>query len=414
MTFKKTVILEIIKTILIMSEFTQHQKARISMLEELSQALMKKEKVGVLYKKYASQIDKLIPADIIGAVDSLMQQDLDLQELKMAINKLLNLVFKPINDFKPSQPQPKTLLWYLVENNHVAAKLLNDAGVFLKQINKENSDAIAKKLQVAYQDILPFTQVYTIKENILFPALEKHWDDYRCVQLMWAFHDDIRNDLKTIIDLLKSKDRDLMKINRMAGDISFRIMAIKFRDEKILYPQILDTIKESILHKLLEESADLDFPFVKPDKTDFTIPDTQMGQDKVDLGTGSILPEQIKLIFNHLPVDLTYVDEHNKVQYYSTPKHRIFPRTNAVLGRDVHNCHPPDSVHIVEKIVEAFRDGSKDKASFWIHMGPHFVLIQYFAVRTKEGVFKGTLEVSQEIGEIQSLTGDQRLLDWGE
>jgi len=397
-----------------MSEFTQHQKARISMLEVLTQALMKKEKVGILYKKYSDQIDKLIPSDIIGVVDILMKQNLDLDELKTAINKLLNLVFKPLNEFKPSQAKEKTLLWYLVGNNKKAADLLNDAGVYLKQINKGNNHDVAQNLKAAYEDILPFMQVYTIKENILFPALEKYWDDYRCVQLMWAFHDDIRSDLKSIITLLDEEERDLMKINRMAGDISFRIMAIKFRDEKILFPQILDTIKEDILQQLLEESSDLEFPFIKPEKADFKNKEAKMVQELVDLGTGAILPEQIKLIFNHLPVDLTYVDEHNKVQFYSTPKHRIFPRTNAVLGRDVHNCHPPDSVHIVEKIVEAFRDGSKDKASFWIHMGPHFVLIQYFAVRDKDGLFKGTLEVSQEISEIQSLEGDQRLLDWAD
>lgn len=395
-----------------MSEFTQHQKARINMLLELTHALLKKEKVGLLYKQYSDEIDKLIPADIIGAVDELMKQNIDLQELKIAINKLINLVYKPINEFTPSLPKEKTFLWYLTENNSTAAELLVKAGVLLKQINKANEEGVTENLIIAYQNILPFMQVYTIKENILFPAIEKSWGDYRCVQLMWAFHDDIRRDLKAVINLLEKDELDLIKINRLAGDISFRIMAIKFRDEKILFPQILDTIDEKIIDQLLEDSFDLEYPYSKPEKTIVNSQDSEKITQTVNLGTGSILPEQIKLIFNHLPVDLTYVDEHNKVQYYSTPKHRIFPRTNAVLGRDVHNCHPPDSVHIVEKIVEAFREGSKDKASFWIHMGPMFILIQYFAVRDKEGVFRGTLEVSQEISEIQRLEGDMRLLDW--
>lgn len=395
-----------------MSEFTQHHKARLNMLLELTQALLKKEKVGLLYKQYSTEIDKLIPADIIGAVDELMKQNIDLQELKIAINKLLNLVFKPINEFSSSLPKEKTFLWYLVENNSMAADLLIKAGVLLKQINKDFEEGITEKLRKAYQDLLPFMQVYTIKENILFPVIEKYWGDYRCVQLMWAFHDDIRRDLKSIIILLEEKELDLTRINRLAGDISFRIMAIKFRDEKILYPQILDTINEEIIGHLLVDSNDLEYPYSKPEKVKMSSKSSTKNTQTVNLGTGSILPEQIKLIFNHLPVDLTYVDEHNKVQYYSTPKHRIFPRTNAVLGRDVHNCHPPNSVHIVEKIVEAFREGSKDKASFWIHMGPMFILIQYFAVRDAEGVFRGTLEVSQEISEIQSLEGDMRLLDW--
>jgi len=395
-----------------MSKFTQHQEQRILVLIELCQALIAKEKVGVLYKKYSDQIDKLIPSDIIGAVDELMKMGLDLEELKMAINKLLNLVFKPINDFPSSTPKNDTFLWYLAENNAVAAQLLANAGQFLKKLNKEDNPKHAKSLQDAYLELIKFTDLYIIKENILFPILEQQWDNYRCTQLMWAFHDDIRRDIKEIIQQLENSDMDMFRINRLAGDISFRVMAIKFRDEKILFPEILDTVKDSVLEKLLSDSFDLEYPFVKPIKETVETSIKKQNTTTVDLGTGSILPEQISLIFNHLPVDITYVDEHNKVQYYSTPKHRIFPRTNAVLGRDVHNCHPPDSVHIVEQIVEAFRDGSKDKASFWIHMGPQFILIQYFAVRDKDGIFKGTLEVSQEISEIQSLSGDKRLLSW--
>jgi len=123
-------------------------------------------------------------------------------------------------------------------------------------------------------------------------------------------------------------------------------------------------------------------------------------------------PEQIAMVFNHLPVDLTYVDENDKVVFYSTPKHRIFPRTNAVIGRAVSNCHPPESVHIVERIVDAFRSGEREEASFWIQMRNDFVLIKYFAVRDAKGNYRGVLEVSQEVSDIRQLEGEQRLLDW--
>jgi len=111
-------------------------------------------------------------------------------------------------------------------------------------------------------------------------------------------------------------------------------------------------------------------------------------------------------------VDITYVDENDTVRFYSNPPHRIFARTPAIIGRKVQFCHPPESVHVVEQIVNSFRSGEKSVASFWIHMGPKFVLIQYFAVRDAEGNYRGTLEVSQEISEIQKLEGDRRLLDW--
>jgi PAS domain S-box-containing protein len=132
----------------------------------------------------------------------------------------------------------------------------------------------------------------------------------------------------------------------------------------------------------------------------------------LDLGTGALEPEQIKLIFNHLPVDITYVDEHDKVQYFSEPKERIFPRTKAIVGRDVHNCHPPESIHVVEKIIQSFRKGEKDNASFWINIKGKYILIQYFAVRNETNAYKGVIEVSQEISEIKMIEGEKRLLDW--
>lgn len=130
------------------------------------------------------------------------------------------------------------------------------------------------------------------------------------------------------------------------------------------------------------------------------------------LATGELTLEQIDLVFSHLPVDITFVDENNRVKYFSLPKHRIFPRTTGIINRRVQDCHPHESVEIVNKIVDSFRSGEKDEASFWIRMGEKFVLIRYFAVRDKEGNYRGVLEVSQEISGIQGITGERRLLDW--
>lgn len=398
-----------------MLEFTHHKQNRVKMLVQLTKAILEKKKVGELYKQYLEEIQKLMPSDVIAAVDVLMQEEIELEALKTAINKLLNLVYQPINDFPSSQAKEGDIFWYLQQNNDKAMSLLEETSQPIKKLNKENPEDSIPKLLAIYRELLNFTKIYTIKENVVFPVIEKEWPDFRCSQMMWAFHDDIKRDIKEVISILESKEMDdLSKFNRLVGDISFRITAIKFRDEKILFPHILDTISSEKIDKLLGQSKDLEYPFVKPEFEDgIKKPEeSEVINGLVQLGSGAMRPDQIKMVFNHLPVDITYVDEHNKVQYYSTPKHRIFPRTNAILGRDVSNCHPPDSVHVVEKIVEAFKKGEKDQASFWIHMGPHFVLIQYFAVRDELGVFRGVVEVSQEISEIVKLEGDKRLLDW--
>ncbi len=154
------------------------------------------------------------------------------------------------------------------------------------------------------------------------------------------------------------------------------------------------------------------YPYFQPRIPDPGMNDIEMQDGIANLGTGVLSVEQIKLIFNHLPVDITYVDEQNRVRYFSTPKKRIFPRTNAIIGREMKNCHPPESVHVVERIVDSFKSGEKSHADFWIKVKGEFVLIQYFAIRDDHGIYKGVIEVSQEISDIRALEDEKRLLDW--
>ncbi|MCW3789495.1 PAS domain-containing protein, partial [Plebeiibacterium sediminum] len=160
------------------------------------------------------------------------------------------------------------------------------------------------------------------------------------------------------------------------------------------------------------EGFELGFPYIQPKRIKKDEMETAFDDGVINLGTGKVNVEQIKLIFNHLPVDITFVDENNKVCYFSTPPKRIFPRTTAIIGREVSNCHPPESVHVVEQIVESFRSGEKDQVDFWIKMRGEYILIQYFAVHDEKGNYKGVIEVSQEISGIKALEGEKRLLDW--
>ncbi|MBC7363954.1 MAG: DUF438 domain-containing protein, partial [Candidatus Aminicenantes bacterium] len=132
----------------------------------------------------------------------------------------------------------------------------------------------------------------------------------------------------------------------------------------------------------------------------------------LNLRTGQLSPEQVDLMLRHLPVDISFVDENDTVIYYSNTPDRIFPRSPGVIGRKVQNCHPPKSVHIVNRILEAFKKGEKDVAEFWIEFQGRFIHIRYFAVRDERGRYRGCLEVSQDVTAIRTLQGQKRLLDW--
>jgi len=397
-----------------MSEITQNTKQRVGQLLKLFKGIIGGDKPLELVQKNQKLIGSVAPSDVIDVIDHLVSLKIPMDELKMGINKTLNLLYKSIQEFPYNPPQKDSYLGVLIQNNEVMDRNLKAIRPLIKEVNKDPQNiALHKELKAKFVEVGKFNNHYVIKENVLFPLLEQKWGNFRCLNVMWSFHDDIRKNLKAIIQQLSDDDFDLKKFNRLSGDIFFNMLAIKFREERILFPMIIDTVAEEDLNTMLVESAEIGFPYV-----DATIvkgkenTKTPIKDDAIDLHTGVLSAEQIRLMFNHLPVDITYVDENNKVKYFSTPHKRIFTRTKAIIGRDVKNCHPPESVHVVEQIIDTFRKGEKSEASFWIKAKADYILIQYFAVRDEQGSYKGVIEVSQEISGLQNIKGEKRLLDW--
>ena len=137
-----------------------------------------------------------------------------------------------------------------------------------------------------------------------------------------------------------------------------------------------------------------------------------MSEELLRFETGTFSKDEIEATLNTLPVDITFVDKEDTVRYFSKSEKRIFVRTKAVIGRKVQQCHPRKSVHIVDKILDGFKNGKKDVAEFWIQKGNRLVHIRYFPVRNKDGKYLGTIEVTQDITDLKKIEGEKRLLDW--
>jgi len=110
------------------------------------------------------------------------------------------------------------------------------------------------------------------------------------------------------------------------------------------------------------------------------------------------------------------VDAGDRVGFFSEGPNRVFARTRAIIGRMVQNCHPPRSVDAVDRIPSPsdFREGRQNVAEFWIQFVGRFVHIRYFAVRSEDGRYIGTLEVTQDVGPIGALEGERRLFEYDE
>ena len=416
-----------------MSELINNTELRINDLYAFIKgiALQGKGAGAKLIKTYETAIEQAQAYDVVVVIDRLMQDDIELEKLKSGVNRSLNMLYKSLVSKKIPDYSTKSFFGMLQSENNVLNERLFELRAPIKAFNAKGAgnaqiENALQKIEKAVDALGEFNLHYIKKENILFPHIEKHLPEYRCLPMMWSYHDDIRNYQKEIIQLIQKKPSDLKRLNRLLGDLFFTMYAIRFREEYILFPVVFDLIPEAELNGMMEQAFDVGFAFITtPDRS--VIKQKEVASESVewqdvlheealagkllDFGTGLMTIEQAVMLLNHLPVDVTLVNEKDEVRYFSTPGHRIFPRSKAIIGRLVENCHPPSSVHIVKQLVDDFRSGKKEKESFWIQMGEKFILIQYFALRDEQGIYRGTLEVSQDVTEIRKLKGEKRLME---
>lgn len=261
------------------------------------------------------------------------------------------------------------------------------------------------------------------KENQLFPYLEKYgWISPS--QNMWAFHDQIRDEIKALQSIVDSQDKQNLEhtLRYLCQDI-IHLLAV---EEQRLLPNAMQMLSDEDWREISYGDEEIGWMLENPpakyhQKEEAYIHPSQDTKRKelpfsldgrIKLDEGYMLPEQINLLLRFMPVDITYVDENDRVIFYNRGDKRVFPRSAGIIGREVRFCHPPKSVDTVLKILEEFKAGRKDEAEFWITFKEKFIHIRYFAIRDDEQNYKGVIEVSQDVTDIRNLSGQQRLLDW--
>jgi len=255
---------------------------------------------------------------------------------------------------------------------------------------------------------------YSRKENLFFPYLEQHGITAP-PKVMWGVDDEIRALLKDSAKLAaQGSDQMAEKLNEGLT----RVEEMIFKEENILIPMLIDTLSAEEWSNIAQESGEIGYCMIatppvwraKDTPAEQTAASAAPAGGSVQLPTGFLSVPELTRLLDTLPIDITFVGADDTVRYFSQGSERVFPRTKAIIGRNVKNCHPPASVHIVEGIINDFKSGKKDHEDFWIKLGDKFVYIRYFAVRDEAGTYLGVLEVTQDIKPIQAIEGEKRLV----
>ncbi len=262
---------------------------------------------------------------------------------------------------------------------------------------------------------------YLRKENLLFPFLEKHGVTGPPT-VMWGKHDETRSLLKGALEALGAAESISGGEAKTVIELLLRPAAKAVEDmigkeEEILFPMCLDTLTDEEWYEIARQSIEYGFCLYDPQdewRPEGAEPEERVSDDtgRIQLPSGSFNPIELTAILNTIPFDMTFVDKDDTVRYFTQGRERIFARSRAILGRKVQQCHPPSSVHIVEKILDDFKSGREDHTAFWITLNERFIVIEYFALRSEAGEYLGTLEVSQDLTDKRRLEGEQRLLQY--
>ncbi len=387
-------------------------KERVNRLKEYVQGVLDNKDGRNLYFTYIEDIEKVTPQECFEIFYSKLEKGYTPKEILEILDKTINVFYISLSTYEWERPKENSFLSLLIKENKGLEKKLENIRAII--MNKEVG-LKKEELLKAIGELESFNDHYLKKENILFPYMEKKMESFEGLTIMWSLHDEARDTIKRMIEVLETEDFDDSTFNIEVGRLFFTLLGIVNKEDLILFPAATEVIEDSEWEEMNAQSLEYDFPFIERPvlhmkKETEKLQSFQGMTFKTD--TGELDFEQMLLILNALPVDLSFVDENNKVRFFTRPKDRIFPRSPAVIGRDVKNCHPSESVHVVEEIIKEFKAGNKDKASFWINLKGKMILIQYFALRNSLGEYKGVLEVSQDITDIQKLEGEKRLLEW--
>lgn len=395
-------------------ELLHKNEAKITRLNEFMKLYVKaisNEKKAII-DSYKATIDEISPIDLF-YVDMYQQNtSYGIDEIKENADKFVNLFYHALKKHELKSHKHIFFQTLIDENNAIINHLQKMKSMF------GSSESIVqnkKEILLGFEACLFIERKFIRMQNIFFPRLETILPSSKPLSVLWTLHDEAKIILNELINLLKNNHFEMSAFKKTMGYYYFLIYGIIQKESLILFPVAALLLNPKTLNSMDEESRQYGYAFIerkleiKEQKKS-----SQLQKGTIKFHGGYLNMTQLAQLLNHLPIDITFVDDTDHVIYFNETKHRHFPRNPSIIGRLVDYCHPPKSVHIVRKIIDSFKSKQKDCAEFWIHYKNRLITITYFAVRDENGTYLGVLEVSQDVTDIQKIQGEKRILDWDE
>lgn len=396
----------------------ENQSERQNILKQIIKDLHNGKSVNEVKAQFEEAVGNITVAEISQLEQALMEEEgIPVSEVQRLCSVHTAIFKGSIEDIhrsdKPEDQPGHPIHTFKLENKEIELLVNFKMQLHLERFEKDDSEENINKLIEDLNLLYDVDKHYTRKENLLFPYLEKY-GIMGPTQVMWGVDDGIRAEIKGAKERLIHYNGDKKAISAAIYFVIKETSEMIYKEENILFPMALQTLTEDEWVKIAHDGEDIGYCLTgpagvwKPERQE--IKAAAMSDGYIKMETGLLSLKQLELMLNHLPVDITFIDQDDVVRYFSHGKERIFHRTKAVIGRTVQNCHPPKSVHVVEDLLRDFKAGDKAVEDFYIKFRDKYVYIRYFAVRDEHGEYMGTLEFTQNIDPIQAIEGEKRIL----
>lgn len=407
---------------------SENRGDRLDTLKEIILHLHRGEAPDAVRERLKTLIDGVDPSEVAAMEQRLMADGMSLDEVKSMCDLHAEVLSDSVTT--PSAPPPLPSghpARQLMDENAALKAALAKARESVAYIGKSEIPADERRLHAleAFQPLTDVDKHYRRKEHLFFSILERH-GTMGPSKVMWGKDDEARELLKAAMTALRQEDIAAVELEFLAQTVLKTALkaldGMIFKEENILLPMCLEMFTEEEWGDIWRQSPEYGWCLAAPGN-EYRPPESagddfaahrDMDGAGIRLPSGLLSYAQLLGIFNTLPVDITFVDADDRVAFFSEGTERVFERSRVIVGRDVRNCHPPKSMHVVDQILDDFRSGRRGLAEFWIQMGPKFVHIRYFAVRDEAGAYLGTLEVTQDVAHMRALEGERRLLHYDE
>ncbi|MFB6290316.1 MAG: DUF438 domain-containing protein [Candidatus Bipolaricaulia bacterium] len=432
-----------------MNKESDDKKERI---KQLLRRINEEGEIGGLKEEFKDLLSNISPLEIPMVEQEMMEEGVDAEEITKMCDIHVELFRESVRDkFDLGElDDGHPLKSFYLENDEIT-KNAEKLGLRVKEANQGGGGRELGELGKLAGKLHQIGRThYTREEMLLFPYIERRGIT-SVPEVLWRKHDENRDNIKNLLSLVDRNNWEgkppIEDILETANEVSQGTIDMVFRENNILYPTVKELLTKGEWAAIHNQSGQIGYYGIDPGEWNPDVEPKQPyeisgeieksqverlpGEIKgmVDVGSlqtddyspirdgdhnldfGFLNDTELDEIFRTLPVDVTFIDSNDRVRYFSGGE-RIFPRTQTVLGRPVQNCHPPDSVDVVNSILDEFKAGNREEAEFWIELGPKFVHIRYFPVRNDDGEYMGTIEVTQDVKEIRELEGERKLLDW--